>query len=224
MYNNDNNNYTLDIKSKYNVNEPFKIQTTYNNTSHLFNNFEDFTRQMFGAKDVEICNTEYINIKDKISLLIWIPTYYVNIMAVFFNVYPEWDNIQRNNGKKFCMRIKDVGWVDNANKVICKSGNYDDGTPIECPDSIVLGTTQFSYRYNNNETLNLERYFREYLKKNGHSIESSINKYSLYDYHFGNNWLAVPLIVDFRNLVFNSTTFDYCKSKGFNIYYPPVNN
>jgi len=32
--------------------------------------------------------------------------------------------------------------VDNANKEICKPGYYEDNTPIECPDSIVLGTTQ----------------------------------------------------------------------------------
>jgi len=37
-----------------------------------------------------------------------------------------------------------------------------------------------------------------------------------------NNWLAVPLIVDFRMFRFNTATFDYCRLKGYDIHYPPV--
>jgi len=37
-----------------------------------------------------------------------------------------------------------------------------------------------------------------------------------------NNWLAIPLIVDFRTFRFNMTTFDYCINKGYDLHYPPV--
>jgi len=37
-----------------------------------------------------------------------------------------------------------------------------------------------------------------------------------------NNWLAVPVMLDFRVLKFNITTFDYCISQGYNLKYPPV--
>ncbi|ORY22805.1 hypothetical protein LY90DRAFT_515334 [Neocallimastix californiae] len=36
-----------------------------------------------------------------------------------------------------------------------------------------------------------------------------------------NNWLAIPLIVDFRTFRFNMTTFDYCINKGYDLHYPP---
>jgi len=106
----------------------------------------------------------------------------------------------------------------NVNDTICVDNNED----IPCPDLIVLGTTQLAARYNRGETENLEYYFREYFKNNGVSIESMINKYSLYDYQLDNHWLAVPIIVDFRTFRFNMTTFDFCKSKGYDLHYPPV--
>ena len=37
-----------------------------------------------------------------------------------------------------------------------------------------------------------------------------------------NSWLAVPLIVDFRVLRYNHTTFKECKKRGVDIDYPPV--
>jgi len=32
----------------------------------------------------------------------------------------------------------------------------------------------------------------------------------------------MPLSADFRVLQFNITTFDYCKSKNYDLHYPPV--
>jgi len=40
---------------------------------------------------------------------------------------------------------------------------------------------QFSYRYYKDETLNLNKYFRNYFKKEGRSLESMLNKYAHYD-------------------------------------------
>jgi len=37
-----------------------------------------------------------------------------------------------------------------------------------------------------------------------------------------NNWLAVPLIVDFRTFKFNVTTFNFCNKQGYDLHYPPV--
>ena len=41
--------------------------------------------------------------------------------------------------------------------------------------------------------------------------------------YVNNNWLAIPLSADFRVFQFNITTFDYCKSKNYDLHYPPVN-
>jgi len=38
----------------------------------------------------------------------------------------------------------------------------------------------------------------------------------------GNEWLAVPLIIDFRNLRYNVTTFELCKGMGYDLHPPPV--
>ena len=37
-----------------------------------------------------------------------------------------------------------------------------------------------------------------------------------------NNWLAVPLAIDFRIFKFNSTTFDHCINNRYDLKYPPV--
>jgi len=40
---------------------------------------------------------------------------------------------------------------------------------------------QFTYRYYRDETINLNKYFRNYFKKEGKSLESMLNKYAHYD-------------------------------------------
>jgi len=47
--------------------------------------------------------------------------------------------------------------------------------------------------------------------------------YNLIIDNIDNNWLAVPIIVDFRTFKFNTTTFDNCIQKGYDLHYPPVN-
>jgi len=78
-----------------------------------------------------------------------------------------------------------------------------------------------AYRYNNREIVNLNNYYRKYFKETGKSVESMIIKYSYYDYYLDSNWLAVPVIVDFRIFQVNTTTFDNCKKQGYKLEYPP---
>ncbi|OUM70030.1 hypothetical protein PIROE2DRAFT_1979 [Piromyces sp. E2] len=127
-------------------------------------------------------------------------------MAIpYINAFPIWYKEQKNKGKIFCLRFDVVGWVDNANKDIC----IKDDKSIDCPDLILLGSTQISTRYYKGDTLNLNNFFKQYWEKNSVSFESMLNKYSYYDYHIDNNWVGVPLTVDFRIFKFNITTFDY---------------
>ncbi|OUM70026.1 hypothetical protein PIROE2DRAFT_1975, partial [Piromyces sp. E2] len=147
--------------------------------------------------------------------------------SIYLNAFPEWLRNQKDN---FCLRIESVGWIDNVDGKICKSeiekvveNNIEMTKKVTypCPDLIILGTTQLSSRFNKKETLSLNKFFTRYLNNHGQSFEGKINKYSHFDYRVGNNWLAVPLITDFRTFRFNKTTFDYCRKKGYNIQYPP---
>jgi len=134
------------------------------------------------------------------------------------DAFPIWYNQQKEKGHRFCLRIEAVGWDKNVSEDI----NCDDPERKHlCPDLIILGTTQFTYRYYRDETINLNKYFRNYFKKEGKSLESMLNKYAHYDYRIDNNWLAVPIISDYRTLRFNKKTFDYCINKGYDLHYPP---
>eukprot|EP00833_Pecoramyces_ruminatium_P014918 jgi/Orpsp1_1/1188950/evm.model.d7180000068455.1 len=175
-----------------------------------------------GAKKIVLCCEEDINKNNITTVLFWNtarPDQPLSLSINFLSAFPIWANEQKKKGLSFCFRLDNVGWSNNVNQPICDNKNI-----LPCPDLIVLGTTQLAYRFNKGETLNLEDYFRKYFKKNGNSIESMMYKYSYYDYHLGNNWLAVPIIVDFRTFRFNITTFDYCKKKGYDIHYPPPYN
>ncbi|KAL6636388.1 hypothetical protein U3516DRAFT_774224 [Neocallimastix sp. 'constans'] len=193
---------------------------TFNYTTYLFNEYE--TIKLFNSKTCILCKDENDNTEDRNTILFWTPPYtngYYDMTAVFLSAFPVWlEKLKKQNkNNSFCLRIDDVGWVENVNGEICNPNN----STIPCPDLIMLGTTQFAYRYNNGETLNLGKYFRKFFIKNGNPLESLINKYSFYDYHNDNDWLAVPIIVDFRNFRFNITTFDYCREYGYKLYYPP---
>jgi len=135
--------------------------------------------------------------------------------VIYYNAFPIWFAKHKSaNSKPFCLRIDSKGWNDNSNEEICKENK-------PCPDFIILDTLQLTQRYSRNETMPLNRFFRNYYIKNGISIESMPNKYSYYDYHTDNSWLGLPLSADFRILKFNITTFDYCIKKGYDLHYPP---
>ncbi|ORY86449.1 hypothetical protein LY90DRAFT_663100 [Neocallimastix californiae] len=173
-------------------------------------------------KTAIVCSEEDMNLPEdnKNTIVFWNTANYNEIYSsvIYMDAFPLWYNQQKKKGKRFCLRVEAVGWDKNVSEKI----NCDDPENKQlCPDLIILGTTQFSYRYYKDETLNLNKYFRNYFKKEGRSLESMLNKYAHYDYRIDNNWLAVPIISDLRALRFNKKTFDYCINKGYNLHYPP---
>eukprot|EP00833_Pecoramyces_ruminatium_P001904 jgi/Orpsp1_1/1175936/evm.model.c7180000055789.1 len=199
--------------------EKERYNFTFNYTTQFFNEYNEM-KELYNIKSSMLCNSKDIDKSDKEKniILFWNTPFTNNLYnssAIYYSAFSNWANEQLKLGNFFCLRIDTVTWVENVNEVICKN----ETTP--CPDLIILGTTQLSYRYNNNETLDLSKYFRQYFKKTGVSIESLINKNSFYDYNIENDWLAVPIIADFRNFRFNISTFDYCIKKGYDLHYPP---
>eukprot|EP00833_Pecoramyces_ruminatium_P010848 jgi/Orpsp1_1/1184880/evm.model.c7180000091362.1 len=114
------------------------------------------------------------------------------------------------------MRIDEMGWSKNVNDVIC-----DENKKYPCPDLIILGTTQIAKRYENGDTISFNEYFRRYYKLNGKSLDGLLQKYSYYDYYVNNNWIGIPLMIDFRVFSFNYKTFDFCTLNGYDLHYPP---
>jgi len=193
---------------------------TFNYTTKYFNEYE-YLKELTKIKTTIICRKEDIDKvqREKNIITLWntsTPTIYGNT-GIYLSAFPIWYKELDKKGKPYCLKIEAVGWFDNANLEICKSNNKK----IPCPDLIVLGTTQMSYRFNNGESYNLNKFFLRYLKKTGNSLENRFNKYEYYDYHINSNWLAFPLIVDLSTFRFNITTFDYCISKGYDLHYPP---
>ncbi|ORX82022.1 hypothetical protein BCR32DRAFT_292924 [Anaeromyces robustus] len=214
---NNNQFITEFVIDTYDINDSIqRYNLKFNLTTNFFNENEEI-QDLTNIKTVIICSKENIDNK-KTTLLLWntaYPSGPLYLSLVYLNAFPIWLNKQEN--KSFCLRVDSVGWSDNVNAKIC-----DDNDPnIPCPDLIVLGTTQLAYRNNNGETLDLKKYFRKFFKETGNSLESLMYKYSLYDYFLNNEWLAVPIIVDFRTFRFNKTTFDYCINKGYDLHYPP---
>eukprot|EP00833_Pecoramyces_ruminatium_P013389 jgi/Orpsp1_1/1187421/evm.model.d7180000057587.1 len=174
-----NPNYTLNT---YDTDGNY-IKTFYLEFNYDINMFDN-TAELYSitnTKKFVICNDDDVNKSDeeKNTILLWNTSniYEVYSTIVYLNVFPYWYNEQRAKGKIFCMRIDAVGWEDNVNKEICK-----DYEPYkDCPDLIILGTTQLAKRYYNKETHNLNKFYTNYFKKNGKSIESMLNKYSIYD-------------------------------------------
>eukprot|EP00833_Pecoramyces_ruminatium_P005356 jgi/Orpsp1_1/1179388/evm.model.c7180000069112.1 len=161
------------------------------NTNSFVN--EEMLFSLFYIKTAIICSEEDIDKKDdeKNTILFWNTSDLYNFWstATYLSAFPLWYNEQRKKSEKpFCMRIEAVGWSDNVNAKICEEN-------LPCPDLIILGTTQFAKRFENNEIIDLNKIF--------------------------NSWLAVPLIVDFRVFSFNVTTFEECYKKGFNLNFPP---
>jgi len=210
--------YTLDV---YDINNNIKrYQYTYNYTTNTFNEIDEI-ELLEGVQTSILCCDEDIDKSDdeKKTLLFWTAPYTKNyfMSAKFMSAFPIWANKQRKkNGDTYCLKLYDAGWYDNVNAKIC-----NDDPSVPCPDIIMMGTTQLAYRYNNREIVNLNNYYRKYFKETGKSVESMIIKYSYYDYYLDSNWLAVPVIVDFRIFQVNTTTFDNCKKQGYKLEYPP---
>ncbi|KAL6594215.1 hypothetical protein LY90DRAFT_225877 [Neocallimastix californiae] len=208
--------YTLDT---YDEND---VVTRYHlNYNFHYYQFDEYNDMLFftDIKYAIICHDEDIDKPDdeKETLLFWNTSIYKIFMSttIYINAFPIWYIEQKQKGKIFCMRFDSVGWDKNGSEEICKNES------LACPDLIILKTSQLTHRYFNGDTLNLNKYFRKYYKKNGKSFDSLLNKYSYYEYRINNNWLAVPLSEDFRIFQINITTFNDCISEGYDLHYPP---
>ncbi|KAL6628501.1 hypothetical protein U3516DRAFT_793587 [Neocallimastix sp. 'constans'] len=210
--------YTLDTYDKNN--KATRYHLNYDFQNHLFKEYSDYKLAFLpNVQYAIICHENDIdkNDNEKKTMIFWnIATYEIFIAtSIYLNAFPVWYIEQKKNGNTFCMRFDSVGWYNNGRADICKNET------LPCPDLIILNTSQVTYRYFNDDTLNLNKYFRKYNKKYGKSFESLLNKYSYYEYRIDNNWLAVPISEDFRIFQFNLTTFNECKSKGYDLHYPP---
>ncbi|ORX54768.1 hypothetical protein BCR36DRAFT_225862, partial [Piromyces finnis] len=196
-----------------------RYKLTFNNETKYFNEYQNTLLQLTNIQYIIICNENDIDKpeNEKETLLFWnTSTYTVFIStSIFVNAFPIWyDELRKEKKKSYCLRIDSVGWYKNAYEEICT-----DKKP--CPDLIMIGTSQLSVRYYRNETISLNQYIRNYYHKTGKSLDALLNKYSHFDYRVDNNWIAVPIAVDFRVFRFNITSFDYCKEKGYDLHYPP---
>ncbi|ORX49004.1 hypothetical protein BCR36DRAFT_328855, partial [Piromyces finnis] len=194
------------------------------NYDFLIHKFEEdaLLKKIPTAQYIHICNENDLKEKNKedIEILILWDTNKINEFyksLPYLNAYPNWYTNIKKQGKTFCFRIDNVGWKRNAYEEICDSKNKT----IACPNLIIVGTTQLTYRYQKEDVANINKYINNYYKKNGVSFESLLNKYSSNDYRIDNNWLAIPVLIDLRILKFNETTFDYCNKKGYDLHYPP---
>ncbi|OUM69559.1 hypothetical protein PIROE2DRAFT_2421 [Piromyces sp. E2] len=109
-------------------------------------------------------------------------------------------------------RIVVKSWSDMAYTPICK----EDDPNSECPTIMILGTTQFAYRYKLGDIKVLDSYFDKYLSDMHEPLTDSFLKQVYYDYNIDSHFVAVPLVLDIRLLYFNRTTFDR-----MNLPYPP---
>ncbi|OUM63647.1 hypothetical protein PIROE2DRAFT_9790 [Piromyces sp. E2] len=217
-YNDRYSKYNLEIYGDDKLIDEFTINYNFSINKFEENDILDLPY----VKYVRICNEYDIKEKNKDDIekmILWdtneLDEFYKSIP--YLNVFPFWYINQKEKGKTFCFIIENVGWTKNAYDIIC-----DKDKKHPCPNLILIGTTQLTYRHKKNDVVNLNKYIDDFYRKNGVSFGSLLNKYSYKDYRIDNKWLAIPVIVDIRALRFNTTTFDYCHDQGYNIQYPPV--
>ncbi|OUM70035.1 hypothetical protein PIROE2DRAFT_1984 [Piromyces sp. E2] len=202
--NNENEkHFILETLNKFNETNIYSLNYDYNT-----NTFKEYYEIITNIKESIICHeNDYGKVDGEVKTLkIWNPsngnTYYST--SLYINLFPIWYRIEKEKGERFCLSFESVGWYNNAYSPICKED-------YPCPDIIIVGTSQITARYYNNETISFNGFFRNYLKKKGKPLENYIN----------NNWLAVPFVTDIRVFKFNITTFNYCREKGYDLHYPP---
>ena len=128
----------------------------------------------------------------------------INAMGYFMN-----DNLDGQGNPVVSFELKLAGWGGVASDPICNSRN-------ECADIIILGTTQVAGRVAQGQTHSLNEYFNEYASENGQQFaDNFITKY-VYDFFYGDQWMGIPMVTDFRSFFFNRTTFD-----ALGLKYPP---
>jgi hypothetical protein len=107
--------------------------------------------------------------------------------------------------------IKNAGWGGVANAPICTN-------VTECPDVIMLGTTQVAGRVFNKDFVSLNSFFNDYAAITGQIFPDNFLQKYYYDYFYNGEWMGIPVVTDTRYFYYNRTTLDALR-----IPYPPPN-
>jgi hypothetical protein len=108
-----------------------------------------------------------------------------------------------------CFEVKNADWGGVASAPICTN-------TTECPDILVLGTTQLAGRVAAKELFPLNGFFNQFATRTGEIFSDNFIQKYFYDYFYDGNWMGIPLNTDIRIMYYNKTTFDRLSLK-----YPP---
>ncbi|KAJ3090516.1 hypothetical protein HK102_003481 [Quaeritorhiza haematococci] len=134
-------------------------------------------------------------------LEVWVPWNYGPIAdgKPFVFATAMYDIIAAN--PDFTGKVTIVGWDAVENNRIC------DGTDGgDCPDVVVLGTSQIPTRYYRGDLEPMEQYFSDYAEATGLVLIDDLYKGTYYDYKIADKWLGVPLVTEAHALFYNKTT------------------
>lgn len=113
-----------------------------------------------------------------------------------------------NNGQELITgQLLNVGWVNVQEKKICLPG-------LECPDIIIIGTTQIAYRVRRGVVEPLTEFIGS--DDSTSDLPDTFSRFYFYDFFIDEHWMALPLVSDIRVLFYNRTIFDQAGLK-----YPP---
>ncbi|KAJ3120396.1 U3 snoRNP protein [Nowakowskiella sp. JEL0407] len=140
-----------------------------------------------------------------------------SVSVVFVQVAREIVNETRdaNGHDTIRIKIKQAGWGDVGGVRICGIDATTNKT-LECPDIILLGTSQLGGRFSNGDSIVLDKYFGKWFRETGIALTMDFLKGTYLDYSDKVTWQGLPLISDIRILMFNRTDIDNAK-----LEYPP---
>ncbi|KAI9140834.1 hypothetical protein BKA69DRAFT_487380 [Paraphysoderma sedebokerense] len=75
------------------------------------------------------------------------------------------------------------------------------------PDILAIGTTQVAGRVAEDVIEKLDEWFIDWANEKGTPITEDMQKYTFYDYFVNGSWAGIPLVTDYRVMVYNKTTF-----------------
>lgn len=95
-----------------------------------------------------------------------------------------------------------AGWDSVVSQPICEDETQ------ECPDIIILGTTQVAARVYAGKAEPLSDYFNQWTLEKNTLLSDDFVRYYFYEFNMLGDWYAMPVISDTRVLFFNKTTFE----------------
>ncbi|KAJ3125058.1 hypothetical protein HK098_000614 [Nowakowskiella sp. JEL0407] len=113
----------------------------------------------------------------------------------------------RNPSYKVIIRLRPWEDMPSAEFTACPENRTAND---QCPDIIVIGTSQIIARINQNEPL--DDWVLEFYERTGTSIRDDMTKGTFYDYVISSKLQAIPMVSDIRVMFFNKTTLDQINS------------